>query len=259
MDQIPILRMGNVLLVTIQVDMHDRLVMALQENLTNQICETGARGVLIDISALDMVDSFIGRMIGNIASMSRVLDAETVVVGIRPAVAITLVELGLSLAGVRTALDVEKGMAVLRAATGLRPGRTPMAVSKTDTLEVRSSTDVVLIRQAVRSWTAELGFSLVDQTKMITAASELARNSLEYGGGGRVVFESLQVGTKRGLRLTFEDQGPGIPDIGLAMKDGFTTGKGMGLGLGGAKRLVNEFEIQSTVGEGTRVTITRWK
>ncbi len=122
MDHIPILRMGSVLLVTIQVDMHDRLVMALQDNLTNQICETGARGVLIDISALDMVDSFIGRMIGNIASMSRVLDAETVVVGIRPAVAITLVELGLSLPGVRTALNVEKGMLMLRAATGPRPG-----------------------------------------------------------------------------------------------------------------------------------------
>jgi serine/threonine-protein kinase RsbT len=134
-----------------------------------------------------------------------------------------------------------------------------MAVSKTDTLEVRSSTDVVLIRQAVRSWTAELGFSLVDQTKMITAASELARNSLEYGGGGRVLFESLQVGTKRGLRLAFEDKGPGIADISLAMKDGYTSGKGLGLGLSGAKRLVNEFEIQSTVGEGTRVTITRWK
>jgi rsbT antagonist protein RsbS len=114
--------MGGFLLVTIQVDMHDRLVMALQEDLTNRINETGARGVLIDISALDMVDSFIGRMIGNIASMSRVLDAETVVVGIRPAVAITLVELGLSLTGVRTALDVEKGMEILRAARGLRPG-----------------------------------------------------------------------------------------------------------------------------------------
>jgi rsbT antagonist protein RsbS len=121
MDHIPILRMGNLLLVTIQVDMHDRLVMALQEDLTNRIAETGARGVLIDISALDMVDSFIGRMIGNIASMSLVLDAETVVVGIRPAVAITLVELGLSLPGVRTALNVEKGMALLRAATGQQP------------------------------------------------------------------------------------------------------------------------------------------
>jgi serine/threonine-protein kinase RsbT len=134
-----------------------------------------------------------------------------------------------------------------------------MAVSKTDTLEVRSSTDIVLIRQAVRTWTAELGFSLVDQTKMITAASELARNSLEYGGGGTVFLESLLEDRKKGLRLTFEDHGPGIPDIDRAMTDGFTTGKGMGLGLGGARRLVNEFEISSRVGEGTRVTITRWK
>ena len=115
MERIPILRMGEFLLVTIQVDMHDRLVTALQEDLTSQICASGAHGVLIDISSLDMVDSFIGRMIGTIASMSRVLDAETVVVGMRPAVAITLVELGLSLPGVRTALDVEKGMVLLRA------------------------------------------------------------------------------------------------------------------------------------------------
>jgi serine/threonine-protein kinase RsbT len=134
-----------------------------------------------------------------------------------------------------------------------------MVVSKTDTLDVRSSTDIVLIRQAVRKWTTELGFSLVDQTKMITAASELARNTLDYGGGGVVNLESLQEGTKRGLRLTFEDHGPGIADVDQAMTDGFTSGKGMGLGLGGSKRLVNEFEISTRVGEGTRVTITRWK
>jgi serine/threonine-protein kinase RsbT len=134
-----------------------------------------------------------------------------------------------------------------------------MVVSKTDTLDVRSSTDIVLIRQAVRKWTAELGFSLVDQTKMITAASELARNTLDYGGGGVVNLESLQVGAKRGLRLTFEDHGPGIADVEQALTDGFTSGKGMGLGLGGSRRLVNEFEISTRVGEGTRVTITRWK
>jgi rsbT antagonist protein RsbS len=116
MEHIPILRMGEYLLVTIQVDMHDRLAMALQEDLTSRIAETSARGVLIDISSLDMVDSFMGRMIGNIAAMSRILDAETVLVGMRPAVAITLVELGLSLPGVRTALDVEKGMAALEVA-----------------------------------------------------------------------------------------------------------------------------------------------
>ncbi len=132
-------------------------------------------------------------------------------------------------------------------------------ISKTDTLEVRSSTDIVLIRQAVRKWTAELGFSLVDQTKMITAASELARNTLEYGGGGVVMFERLELASRRGLRLTFEDHGPGIPDIAQALTDGFTSGDGMGLGLGGSRRLVNEFEIDSRVGEGTRVAITRWK
>jgi len=114
MEKIPILRMGEFLLVTIQVDMHDRLAMTLQDDLTNRISETGARGVLIDISSLEIVDSFIGRMLGNIAAMSRVLDAETVVVGMRPAVAITLVELGMSLTGVKTALNVDTGMDLLR-------------------------------------------------------------------------------------------------------------------------------------------------
>ncbi len=119
MDRIPILQMGGFLLVTIQVDMHDRLALDLQNDLTEKISKTSARGVLIDISSLEMVDSFIGRMVSNISSMSRVLDAETVVVGMQPAVAITLVELGLSLPGVRTALNVEKGMALLRAS--IRP------------------------------------------------------------------------------------------------------------------------------------------
>jgi rsbT antagonist protein RsbS len=115
MERIPILRMGKFLLVTIQVDMHDRLAMTLQDDLTNRIVDTGSKGVLIDISSLEVVDSFIGRMISNIAGMSRVLDAQTVVVGMQPAVAITLVELGLALPGVRTALNVEKGMDLLRA------------------------------------------------------------------------------------------------------------------------------------------------
>ena len=134
-----------------------------------------------------------------------------------------------------------------------------MVVTKADAMEIRVADHVVLVRQAVRKWSIELGFSLVDQTKMITAASELARNTLDYGGGGAVGLEALEEGARKGLRLTFEDHGPGIPDIEKALTDGYTTGKGMGMGLSGSRRLVNEFDIVSRVGEGTRVTITRWK
>ena len=130
MERIPILRMGPFLLVTIQVDMHDRLALALQDDLTNMITRTGAKGVLIDISSLDVVDSFIGRMLANIAQMSRILDARTVVVGMRPALAITLVELGMSLAGVRTALNVERGMDLLR--TAIAETGDPMASAAGD-------------------------------------------------------------------------------------------------------------------------------
>ena len=134
-----------------------------------------------------------------------------------------------------------------------------MTVQKHDTLPARNSNDIVSIRQAVRAWSVELGFGLVDQTKIITAASELARNTVDYGGGGTLLMEALQEGLKRGLRLTFEDKGPGIPDIARALQDGYTSGHGLGLGLSGSKRLVNEFEIFSQVGEGTRVVITKWK
>ncbi len=133
-----------------------------------------------------------------------------------------------------------------------------MMAQKQETLPINSSDDIVRVRQAVRDWALELRFSLVEQTKIITAASELARNTVDYGGGGTVLLESFNGGGKKGLRLTFEDHGPGIPDIQMAVRDGFTTGNGLGLGLGGAKRLSNEFEIESKVGIGTRVTITRW-
>ncbi|MFB2919220.1 anti-sigma regulatory factor [Aerosakkonema funiforme] len=134
-----------------------------------------------------------------------------------------------------------------------------MVMQGHEVMGINSSSDIVLVRQAVRKWAVELGFSLVDQTKIVTAASELARNTLDYGGGGTVKLEALQQGNRRALRLTFEDSGPGIPDIELALKDGFTTGGGLGMGLSGSKRLVNEFDIFSRVGEGTRITITKWK
>lgn len=126
-------------------------------------------------------------------------------------------------------------------------------------LSIASQEDVVAVRQAVRKAAVEIGLTLVDQTKIITAASELARNAFVHGGGGTALIEYVQHGLRKGLQLTFSDQGRGIPDIERALKDGYTTGAGMGLGLGGAKRLANDFSIWSEAGRGTRVTITRWK
>lgn len=133
-----------------------------------------------------------------------------------------------------------------------------MNITRSETLNLFSSEDIVRTRQAVRTWMAEMKFGLVDQTKMVTAASELARNTIEYGGGGSVHIEELENGSIRGLRLVFEDHGQGISDLDLALQDGYTTSGGLGLGLSGSKRLVNEFDIWSMPGEGTRVTITRW-
>jgi serine/threonine-protein kinase RsbT len=134
-----------------------------------------------------------------------------------------------------------------------------MPAESHETLEIRSSADVVAVRQAARALSERVGFSLVDQTKLVTAASELARNTIDYGGGGSVRLEMVENGVRRGVRLTFEDQGPGIPDITMALKDGYTTGNGLGLGLGGARRLVNDFTIDSAPGSGTRIMIARWK
>jgi serine/threonine-protein kinase RsbT len=134
-----------------------------------------------------------------------------------------------------------------------------MAILGTETLSLRTPEDVVLARQHVRARAVEQGFALVDQTKLVTAASELARNTLTYGGGGTMTIECFEDGGRRGVRLVFEDHGPGIADIQSAMKDGYTTGNGLGLGLGGAKRLANAFSIESKPGAGTKVMIARWR
>lgn len=130
---------------------------------------------------------------------------------------------------------------------------------KSETYPIASSNDVVRVRQIARLWASELKLSLVDQTKLVTATSELARNTLEHGGGGHVTIEMVENGLRRGIKLTFKDSGPGIPNLALALRDGYTTGNGMGLGLSGSKRLVNEFDIISDVGRGTTVSIVRWK
>jgi serine/threonine-protein kinase RsbT len=134
-----------------------------------------------------------------------------------------------------------------------------MSLNNLETLPLKNSSDVVVARQRVRQRAVELRFSLVDQTKLVTAASELARNALDHGKGGQMTIEILTAGVRSGIRLVFEDQGPGIADIDQALKDGYTSGSGMGLGLGGSKRLVNEFRIESEVGKGTRITVARWR
>ena len=134
-----------------------------------------------------------------------------------------------------------------------------MPVARTEKLPVQGPEDIVKVRQAVRAWAVEIGFNLVDQTKIVTAASELARNQLNYGGGGTMTIEAVNDGPRRGVRLIFADDGPGIPDVAQALRDGYSTGSGLGLGLGGAKRLASEFAIDSQPGAGTRITIARWK
>jgi serine/threonine-protein kinase RsbT len=134
-----------------------------------------------------------------------------------------------------------------------------MPSRKTETLPLASASDIVAARQTVRQWASEMKFSLVDQTKIVTAASELSRNTLQHGGGGTMIIAIDEGGIRQGLRLTFEDKGPGIADVEQAMRDGYTTTNGMGLGLGGSKRLMSQFEIETKVGEGTRVTVTKWK
>ena len=134
-----------------------------------------------------------------------------------------------------------------------------MDIIRSEVVAVRAAPEVVNVRHVVRRAAVDLTFSLVEQTKIVTAASELARNMVDYGGGGNLTVELINDGIRKGLRLTFEDRGPGIPDIQQALRDGFTTGKGLGLGLGGAKRLSNEFQIDSAPGRGTRITLVRWK
>src|ERR1700727_3021799 len=132
-------------------------------------------------------------------------------------------------------------------------------VSKTETLPIKDSSDVVFVRQRVRAWATRLSLSLVDQTKIVTAASELGRNTLEHGGGGELEIAEVTNGVRKGIRLTFSDKGPGIEDVKQALSDGYTSKQGMGLGLGGSKRLMNEFDIKTAPGEGTTFTVIRWK
>ena len=143
--------------------------------------------------------------------------------------------------------------------TAAPPSGLTVKVLRCEAVQLVAESDIVVSRQKIRSWATDAGFRLVDQTKIVTAASELARNTVQYGGGGELVIELVDDTDRRGLRLTFRDEGPGIPDVDRAMQDGYTTGKGLGLGLSGSRRLMNEFEIRSELGRGTTIVTTRWR
>ena len=220
MERIPILGMGKLLLVTIQVDMHDRLAMALQDDLTARISGTGARGVLLDISSLEIVDSFIGRMISNIAAMARVLDAETVVVGMRPAVAITLVELGLSLPGVRTALNVEKGMALLRGLTGPLDYADPIALQRMfpARLEVEGDARLVVFAPGARAASVVRGERMVSATRNVAGFLEFVEerhgpviSAITWSGPGSLTVRGTLVGGTTGEAVLRQYPQPGAP------------------------------------------------
>ena len=257
MERIPILKMGEYLLVTIQVDMHDRLAMTLQDDLTTKIVSASAKGVLIDISALEMVDSFIGRMLGDIAAMSRVLDAETVVVGhasgrrdhargARPLAARR------PNSTERRARDGAAANPNQGATTGWRSCLTN---SEPSNPQKTSSASARLFASA--RWSSGSTSSI--RRKLSPPPASSPATPFNTAAAAVLIIEGVEEGGRRGLRLTFEDQGPGIPDVELALRDGYTTGGGLGLGLGGARRLANEFYIQSRPGEGTRVTVVRWR
>lgn len=261
---VPVLRLGDVLLVTLQGDLHDGMASQLQQDLAETIVASRVTGVVIDISGVEIVDSFLGRVLAETAAQTELLAARTVVAGMRPAVAITLVELGLTFPELRTALNTEAALAMLaQPVVANRPGGEETVMDTAADVEarlpIRSDMDLAWVRQHVRQAATRVGFGLVDQTKLVTAASELARNTLVHGGGG--VLETTRVtaadGTP-GLRLTFSDEGPGIPDLERALSDGYTSGGGLGMGLGGSRRLVHDFEVDSTPGAGTTVRVTSW-
>ena len=257
-ERIPILKMGQYLLVTIQVDMHDRLAMSLQDDLTGKIVDARAPRACSSTSPPSKWS--IRSSAGCSPTSPRCRASSTRRRWWWACARQWRSRSSSSVCRSRASRPRSTSSAAWSCCgAGSKGGGPTMPVLLSEQKPIETSEDVVAIRQAVRHRAIELGFNLVDQTKIVTAASELARNTLQYGGGGTLVLEGVQDGGRKGLRLTFEDHGPGIADVQLAMKDGYTTGNGLGLGLSGARRLSNEFTIDSRPGEGTRVTIVRWR
>ena len=227
-------------------------LLQLRDDLADLVGRHRARGVIVDVTALDVLDSFATRTLRAIAHTTKLRGAETVIVGIQPDVALAMVQLGLTLEGVPTALDLEEGLAFL-------DRRTDMPVMATEVrVRIQSSADIVTARHEGRNMAATLGFSSTNLTIIATAISEVARNIVEYAKEGEITIALVGNGIAKGVKIIARDQGPGIADLETAMRDGYSTSRSLGLGLPGAKRLMDEFEICSRVGQGTTITMKKW-
>jgi anti-sigma regulatory factor (Ser/Thr protein kinase)/anti-anti-sigma regulatory factor len=251
---VPILKQGNVLIVSVQAALTDRDLVQLRDDLADRVGRLRSRGVIIDVSLLDVMDSFATRTFRGIAQTTKLRGAKTVIVGIHPDVAFAMVQLGLTLDGVATALDLEEGLQLL---TVRGEGTTAVTHDEIHVV-IGQDGDVVTARQKGRELAIQVGFSGTDLTIIATAISEIARNIVTYAQHGEIILSPVLQGGRRGILVIGRDHGPGIPDIGLAMRDGFSTGRSLGLGLPGARRLMDEFEIVSEVGKGTTVTMKKW-
>ena len=252
---VPILKQGDYLIATIQSAMTDSEAVRLRDDLMRQIGVYRSRGIIVDITSLDVMDSFAARSLRTIAHMTLLRGADTVVVGMQPEVAFAMVQLGLGFEDVHTALDLEEGLAFL----DLRRGGVTMPLGRIR-IVVSTDGDIVVARQAGRDLAKQVGCSATDATLVATAISEVARNIVSHAGKGEVLIRAVPVGAdaQGAIEVVARDEGPGIVDVERAMQDGYSTGRGLGLGLPGARRLMDEFEIVSEVGVGTTVVMRKW-
>ena len=250
--RIPILKLGDTLIVSIQWELDDQNAIQFQEDLLNKLHSKNASGVLIDLTPIDFIDSFIAKVLGDVINMSRLMGAKVVITGIQPAVAITLIELGIRLENVMTALDLENGLDKLHNRIG---GLTMECRSSVD---IYTEWDIVAARQLGRNEAKNIGFGTVDQARITTAISELARNIYLYAGKGNIKINELYENNLYGISIIASDEGPGIADLRKVMNDGYSTSGGLGAGMPGVRRLMDEFNVQSEKGVGTTITAVKW-
>src|ERR1700727_187973 len=247
---VPILKQGSILIATVQAALSDSDTERLRYDLMEQVSRFRAQGIIVDVTAIDVMDSFAARSLRTIAHMTRLRGAETVIVGLQPEVAFAMVQLGLAFDDMNTALDLEEGLALLNRRSGAM-------VAGEVVVDIDNPDDIVAARKAGHQLALDLGFSLTDVTMIATAISEIARNITSYAGRGAVRVSVADREGRKALVVRAEDQGPGIADIERAMEDGYTTGRVLGMGLPGARRLMDRLIVEFSLGHGNRIEMLK--